>query len=72
MQLAIAILLVIVITAFPGAFRRMLGAGGFFRGKDVPRWMLYSDREMTFLLSWKFRLLILLSGVVLYYLDRRS
>lgn len=71
MALIIAFSMVALITFFPSIFKKMLGAGGVFKGREVPGWMLYNDKEMSFLLSWRFRIYVLICGALLFYIEHQ-
>lgn len=66
-----ALLLVGLLTFCPRLFIKMMSRDESFGKGSAPNWILFSEKDMKFLLGWAFRIHILLFGLLTFLYECR-
>ena len=70
MHILIALALVGLLTFCPKLFSGSMSKNQSFLKESVPEWILFSEKDMRFLLSWRFRIYILIAGTLMFLYER--
>ena len=70
MHIIMALVLIGLLTFSLKLFVRQMSKEESFAKGRVPDWILFSEKDVRFILSWRFRIYILICGVLMFLYER--
>ncbi len=70
MHILMALVLVGLLTFCPKLFSDGMSNSQSFLKESVPEWILFSEKEMRFILSWRCRIYIFIAGTIMFLYER--